>query len=200
MAWLNYFDLVHWVGWLGYIGLFIIVFSEMGLFFAFILPGDSLALSAGILAKQGHFDIWMVSSVLMLGAYLGYLFGYWFGQRLGHWLMKREDGMFFKKEYVTRSHKFFERHGGKALMLGRLVPIVRTFVSIVAGMGEMNYKRFLLYNFLGAVLWGGGLTLLGYFLGTLVPNISRIFLPIVIVVLLISLVPGIIKYWKERKK
>jgi membrane-associated protein len=192
-------DIVHWVTTLGYIGLFVIVFSEMAFFFAFFLPGDSLALTAGILAHKGLFHLPLLFVVFLSAAFLGYLFGYWFGEKLGGWLMSRKDSIWFRKEYIIRAHKFYTKHGGKAIMLGRLVPVVRTFVPIVAGMANMSYRRFACFNFAGAFIWGIGFTLAGYFLGSFVPNITKIFLPIVCTVILLSLMPGFIHFWKERR-
>ena len=189
--------MAHWVGSVGYIGLFIIVFLEMGIFFA--LPGDSLVLTAGLLAIQGIFNIWVLVAVFVAAAILGFLFGYWFGDKLGHWILKKEKSFWFKKEYIQKAHDFFEKHGGKALIIARFVPIVRTFTPIVAGMGKMNYRRFVIFNIVGAFLWGVGVTLAGYFLGELIPNISKVFLPLMMCVILLSLLPGIIHFYKERQ-
>ncbi|MCH9643779.1 MAG: VTT domain-containing protein [Gammaproteobacteria bacterium] len=192
-------NITHWVGSLGYYGLFLIVFLEMGFFFAFFLPGDSLALTAGIMAHKGIFHVWILCAVFVVSAVLGYMFGYWFGERLGGWLMKRKDSIWFRKQYIIRAHDFYNKHGGKAVMLGRMVPVVRTFVPIVAGMAKMEYRRFTLYNILGSIIWGVGFTLLGYFMGSFVPNITKIFLPIVCGIIVLSLLPGVIHVWKERR-
>ncbi len=200
MEWLTHVDLATWVAHIGYVGVFVIIFLEMGVFFGFFLPGDSLILTCGILAAKGFFHIEYIIPVLFSAAVLGYIFGYWFGDKLGHWLVRQKDSWWFKHQHLQKAHDFYAKHGGKALIIGRLVPVVRTFVPITAGMGKMQYRRFLKFNLVGAFVWSVGITLLGYFLGALVPNISKIFLPLMLLVIFLSILPGIIEYWKGRQK
>lgn len=185
------FDITQWVSTLGYAGLLLIVLLEMGVFFGFFLPGDSLVFAAGLLASKGIFNIWYLVPMLVLTAVLGYAMGYWFGDKLGHWLMRCKESIFFKRRYVESAHAFYEKHGGKALILGRLVPIVRTFVPIVAGMAQMSYRKYFIFNIAGALVWGAGVTLLGFWIGGILPEFGNYILPLVLLIILISILPGL---------
>lgn len=192
------FDIAKWVSTLGYPGLLIIVFLETGFFFGFFLPGDSLVFVAGLLASKHIFNIWILVPSLVVVAIIGYTVGYWFGDKLGHWLIKREDSIWFKKRYIHQAHEFYKKHGGKALVIGRLVPVIRTFVPIVAGMAGMRYRQYFLYNVIGALLWGGAVTLAGYYIGALIPTAGHYIFPFVLVVVFISILPGIIHFLRKR--
>ncbi len=194
------FDLVHWIETIGYVGIFLIIFIETGFFFGFFLPGDSLVFTAGLLAAKGIFSLWILLPLLIITAFVGYLIGYWFGDKLGHWLLNRKESIFFRRQYIIQARKFYEKHGATALLLGRLVPIVRTFVPIVAGMVDMPYKRYVFFNFIGAVLWGGCITLLGYYIGGLIPDAVHFLLPAVIVIIILSVLPGVFHYIKEKRR
>jgi membrane-associated protein len=139
-------QLMHWVMIAGYIGVFGILFAETGLFIGFFLPGDSLLFIAGLLAGQGMFNILGLAGGGFIAAVLGYGLAYFFGAKLGDWLSHRADSFWFKKRYLVQAHDFYEKHGGKALVLGRLLPIIRTFVPIVAGMARMSWLRYGLWN------------------------------------------------------
>ncbi|MCB1826921.1 MAG: VTT domain-containing protein [Coxiellaceae bacterium] len=195
---MQHFDITHWVATLGYAGLFFIVLLEMGFFFGFFLPGDSLVFAAGLLAAKGIFNIWILVPLLVLTAILGYTVGYWFGDKLGHWLLGRKDSFWFKKKYITQAHSFYEKHGGKALVIGRCVPVVRTFVPVVAGMAEMEYKTYFLFNVIGAVVWGGLITLFGYFVGAAIPDAGRYIVPVILVIIVLSILPGVVHYFKSK--
>ncbi|MDF1655300.1 MAG: VTT domain-containing protein [Coxiellaceae bacterium] len=183
---------------IGFIGVIFIIFAETGLFLGFFLPGDSLLFAAGLLASQKYFDIhWLVFCV-MLAAFIGYTLGYWFGAKLGGWLVTRPDRWYFKKHYLDDAHAFYNKHGGKALVLARLVPIIRTFVPIVAGMGKMNFLRYTIYNIIGAVVWGAGVTYAGYFLGASIPNAEKYILPITLGIIVLSVLPGIYHIVQKR--
>lgn len=195
---INNFTSLQWLSAIGYVGILLIILLETGLF-AFFLPGDSLVFTAGLLASQGVFDIQILVPALIVTAIIGYVIGYWFGDKLGHWLMQRPDTFYFKRRYMEQAHEFYQRHGGKALILGRLVPIVRTFVPVVAGMVEMPYRLYSLFNVLGALVWCGGVTLLGYYIGAVLPEAGHYVLPAVIVIIILSIVPGIVHYWKRRR-
>lgn len=196
---IHHLDVVEWVSTLGYFGLLIIIFVETGLFFGFFLPGDSLVFAAGLLASKHIFNIWILIPLLVVVAIIGYTVGYWFGDKLGHWLMKRKDSIWFKKRYLQQAHEFYEKHGGKALVIGRLVPIMRTFVPIVAGMAQMRYRSYLTFNVLGALVWGGGITFAGYYIGALIPNAGHYLFPFVLLIIFLSILPGIIHFLKKRK-
>ena len=189
------FDLKELIQAVGYVGIFFIVFAESGLFFGFFFPGDSLLFTAGFLASQDILDIKILLPLVVIAAIGGDSAGYWTGNKLGRWLMERRESFIFKKKYITKANKFYEEHGGKALVMARFIPAVRTFVPIVAGMAEMHYKKFLTYNMLGGFLWGAGMLLAGYYLGTLIPGVDKYLLPIIAIIIILSVLPGV---WHMR--
>jgi membrane-associated protein len=194
------FDLLSLIQAGGYVGLFLIVFAESGLFFGFFLPGDSLLFTAGLLASQGLLNIWLLVPLLFVAAVLGDAVGYWFGRKVGPRIFSKKDSVVFNPEHVKKAHDFFEKHGKKAIILARFLPIIRTFTPIVAGVAKMEYSVFLAFNLLGGLFWTVGLLLLGYFLGSLVPNADRYLLPIVLMIIVVSLLPGIYEIYKARRK
>lgn len=194
------FDLVLLIKTAGYLGLFGIIFAESGLFFGFFLPGDSLIFTAGFLASQNYLNIYFLLLILVVAAVLGDNVGYWFGQKVGPMIFKREDSRFFKKEYVERAHEFFAKYGGESLILARFVPVVRTFVPIIAGVGQMTYRWFFFFNLLGGGLWIFGLTLAGYFLGRIIPDVDQYIIPIVLVIIAVSILPGLTSVLRRKNK
>lgn len=199
MHFLGQFDLAHWVSVIGYVGVLCIILCETGLFFGFFLPGDSLVFTAGVLAARGVFHLALLLPLLIIAAFLGYQLGYWFGRRLGHWLLRRKDSFWFKQDYIAQAHAFYARHGGQAMVLCRLIPVVRTFCPIVAGMAEMPLKRYVAFNLIGGMIWAGGVTLLGYTLGDVLPQSQKLILPIVLLIIVVSVLPGVYHYWKTRR-
>ncbi|AAO90065.1 hypothetical protein AYM02_09660 [Coxiella burnetii] len=191
-------DLIHLVTAIGYFGILLVVFLETGIFVCFFFPGDSLLFSAGLLASQGVFKIWILVPTTIAVAILGYFLAYWLGEKLGGWLLRRPDSIWFKKSYLIQAKKFYDKHGGKSLILGRLIPVVRTFVPIVAGMTRMEYYRYIIFNVVGAFVWGGGVTLVGYYFGYLIPDVGEYILLIVLFIILLSLLPGIWHAVKSR--
>lgn len=185
------FDPIFIIKTAGYLGLFGIIFAESGLFFGFFLPGDSLIFTAGFLASQGYLSLNWLLLILLIAAIGGDNVGYWFGAKIGPMIFRRDDSRFFKKEYVNQAHNFFEKYGGKSLILARFIPIVRTFVPIVAGVGRMPYQRFFLFNVVGGLFWILGLTLAGYFLGRVIPNVDQYIIPIIAVIIVLSILPGV---------
>lgn len=176
----------------GYIGLFFIVFAESGLLIGFFLPGDSLLFTAGFLASQEILNIAVLLPLNFLAAVLGDSAGYAFGRGVGPRIFKRDNSLLFNKEHLERARRFYERHGGKAIVLARFMPVVRTFAPILAGVGRMRYSAFLFYNIIGALVWAVGITSLGYFLGNVLPNAERYFLPLVLAIILLSFLPPVI--------
>lgn len=176
-----------------------IVFAESGLLFGFFFPGDTLLFLAGALAAQGQFNIITAVLVIMFSAALGGNVGYIIGQRAGPKLFKKKDGILFRHEYIARSEAFYKKHGGKTILLARFVPIVRTFAPVVAGMGNMDKRRFTFYNIAGSALWGAGVTLLGYFFGKYIPNIDTYLFPIIGAVMLLSFGPALYHIFKDAK-
>lgn len=193
-------DLQTFVQTIGYLGIFSIIFAESGLFFGFFLPGDSLLFTAGFLASQGYFEIGLLAGGCFLMAVLGDNVGYWFGKKVGPKIFTRKDSFWFHKDHLERAHIFYEQHGGKTIILARFMPFIRTFAPIVAGVGRMPYQTFFAYNLIGGAIWAVGMTLLGYFLGRVIPGVDQYLLPIVLVIIFVSILPSIIHYVKERAK
>ncbi|MGB9376370.1 MAG: VTT domain-containing protein [Mycobacteriales bacterium] len=162
-------DPQHLLTTFGLVGAVLIVFAECGLLIGFFLPGDSLLFTAGLLVSSRpdvvSAPLWLVMLLLIIAAILGNECGYLIGRKTGPAIFKRPDSRLFRKEYVDRAHAFFDRYGGRALVLGRFVPVIRTFITVMAGVGRMPHRTYLIYNVIGAVPWAGGVTLLGYYLG-----------------------------------
>ena len=189
MTSLLHLDLPRLIETAGYIGLFAIIFAESGLFFGFFFPGDSLLFTAGLLASQGIFNIWILTASLALAAILSDNVGYWFGAKVGPALFSREDSFFFHKRHLERTRIFYEKYGPQAILLARFIPIIRTFAPIFAGVGNMRYSLFLAYNIAGGILWSVGCTLLGYFLGRALPQSEGYLLPITLIIVVVSILP-----------
>lgn len=198
-------DLIDFITAAGILAVAAIVFAESGLLIGFFLPGDSLLFTTGFLITTGllNFNIHIAVLIIFLAAVLGDSVGYTFGRRLGPRLFKRKDARLFKQEYVQRAQEFYEKHGGKTIIIARFIPIVRTFAPLVAGAGQMEYKRFLTFNLIGGALWAAGVTYAGYFLGKLFESmgleIDQILLPIVAIIILISVLPPAIHIFKDKK-
>lgn len=192
-------DLLTLIKTVGYGGLFGIVFAETGLFLGFFLPGDSLLFVAGFLAGEGFFSIYLLWLLLFVAAVTGNMVGYEFGRQVGPRLFSREDSLVFKKAHLYKTQAFYAKHGSKAIVLARFMPIVRTFAPIIAGIANMKYPIFFLWNVLGALLWTTSLLWLGYWLGNVI-DVDKYLYPIIIVIVLFSFMPGIIAYLRERSK
>ncbi|MDO8557803.1 MAG: VTT domain-containing protein [bacterium] len=183
------FDLIPLIKAAGYIGLFGIVFAESGLFFGFFFPGDSLLFTAGFLASQGFLHIGFLLVVCFAGAVLGDSVGYMFGRKVGPKIFTREDSLLFHKHHLVRAEQFYNKYGAKTIILARFVPVVRTFAPILAGVGRMQYREFLVFNVVGGALWSLGLPFIGYYLGAAIPGVDKYILPIVLGIILISISP-----------
>ncbi len=194
------FDLLALITTAGYLGLFAIVFAESGLFFGFFLPGDSLLFTAGFVASQGSLNIVILLTSLFVAAVLGDSVGYAFGRRVGPKIFTREESRFFKPAHVIRAHNFFLKYGKKAVFLARFLPIFRTFVPIVAGVAEMPYREFIIYNIVGGASWVGSMLLAGYFLGSLIPDAEKYLHVIVLIIIVVSLLPVVYEFIKARKE
>lgn len=182
----------------GLLGVWGIVFAESGLLIGFFLPGDSLLFTAGFLASQGYIDITILSIGAFIAAVAGDNVGYSFGHRVGKRLFHRTDSIFFHKDHLLKAQAFYQKHGKKTIILARFVPIVRTFAPIVAGMGDMEYKTFFVFNLIGGLLWAVGLTVLGYVLGNSVPAVKEHIDAIVILIVIVSIAPSAYHVLKER--
>ena len=188
------------IQWGGYILLVAIVFSETGLLIGCFLPGDSLLITAGLLAAAGHLNIWWLNGLLIAAAIIGDSVGYAIGVRLGPRIFTRQKSLLFNPKHVERTRRFYEKYGPKTIVIARFVPIVRTFAPVLAGVGTMQYRRFLFYNVAGGVGWVVSMSWAGYLLGRTVPNISRHIHILVIVVIVLSCVPIAIELYRERRK
>jgi membrane-associated protein len=193
------FDIKEFVSAAGYFGVTAVIFAESGLFFGFFFPGDSLIVTAGLLASQGYFNIWYLLILFPLAAIFGDSVGYWFGSKVGSKIFNRKSSLLFKKEYLEKAHFFYEKHGGKTIVIARFIPIIRTFVPIVAGAANMTYSKFISYNVFGGLFWTLGMVLLGYFLGNVIPNVDRYLLPIIGVIIFLSILPGLIEFYKHNE-
>lgn len=191
-------DLIQWGG---LTVLFLIVFAETGLLAGFFLPGDSLLVTAGLIASnpESGLDIWTMNIALMIAAITGDSTGYWIGATFGPKLFNRKNSFFFRKEYVDKTHAFYEKHGPKTIVLARFVPIIRTFAPTMAGVGRMKYTTFLAYNIGGGILWVSLMTLAGYFLGRSIPNIEEHLHWVILVVIILSLIPIAREVWIARE-
>ena len=175
-----------------------IVFVETGLFIGFFLPGDSLLVTAGIFAAAGHLHLGLLLLLVSMCAVAGDQVGYWIGRRAGQTLYKRDDSLLFKKRHLERAHEFYDRYGGKTIVLARFVPVVRTFAPPVAGAANMEYRKFVFYNIAGGILWVWSMVLLGYSLGSSIPDIdSRIHI-VVAVVIVLSVIPAVVEVVRQR--
>lgn len=185
---------------IGYIGLWLVIFAESGLLIGIFFPGDSVLFTAGFLASQGYFDVYVLIIGCFIAAVLGDNVGYMFGKKVGHRFFQREDSFFFHKDNVDRARVFYEKYGGKTIILARFIPGVRTIAPIVAGIGEMNYRTFLVFNLIGAILWAIGVTVIGYYLGSIIPGVDQYLLLIVAVIILISILPYALQLIRSKKK
>jgi len=176
-----------------------VVFVETGLFVGFFLPGDSLLVTAGVFAAAGSIPLRWLLIPVMLCAIVGDQLGYWIGRGMGASLYKREDSFFFRRSHLQRAHDFYEKYGGKTVILARFVPIVRTFCPPVAGAAGMPYSRYLTYDILGGIVWVGSMILGGYALGRSIPNIGQKIHYVIAVVIVLSLLPAVISVWRERQ-
>lgn len=202
---LDYFnrlrDVRALIEWGGYVGLTAIIFAETGLLIGFFLPGDSLIVTAGLLAATlGSFNVWLLGLLLTVASIAGNTSGYQIGRVTGPRLFSREDSLLFNKKHLYRAREFYQRHGGKTVIIARFMPIVRTFVPVVAGMGQMEYRRYTMYNVVGGIAWIWSMLFIGYFLGRYIPGIDRHIEAVIAVVVLLSFMPGLIGWWRARAK
>lgn len=182
----------------GYPGIFTIIFAETGLMLGFFLPGDSLLITAGIFAAKGLMNIYFLITLLFVAATVGNIVGYFFGQKVGKRLFNREDSLLFHKNHVINAQQFYKKYGGKAIIIARFMPIIRTFAPIVAGIGDMRFGTFVVYTIIGSLLWAVGLTLVGFFVGQLIPD--KYFEPIILVVVALSLLPAFYHGLKTKEQ
>ncbi len=198
--WLDANKLIESMGAFALVGLVLIIFAECGLLFGFFLPGDSLLVITGVTVATGALDypIWLVCTLLLIAAVLGNLVGYGIGRLAGPALFDRPNSRLFKQEYVEKTSSFFEKYGGRAIILARFVPIVRTFITAMAGVGRMNFRAYAFYSTVGGVLWAVGLTLLGWSLAGY-PWVTENLEAVIIAIVLLSLVPMVVEHRRARR-
>jgi membrane-associated protein len=192
------YDVKGLVEWGGLVMLNAIVFAETGLMVGFFLPGDSLLVTAGVFAATGRPNIWLLLVTVTLSAIVGDQLGYYIGHRTGPRIFRREDSLLFKRAHLRRAHDFYERHGGKTIILARFMPIIRTFAPVVAGVGAMTYRRFVAFNVIGGIAWVWSMSLLGYSLGHAVPDIERNIHLVIVAVVFLSILPGLVELVRSR--
>lgn len=188
------------IRWGGTLALIVIVFAETGLLVGFFLPGDSLLVTAGLFAARGDLNVVMLLVTLSIAAVVGDAVGYAIGRRLGPKLFKKEDSLLFKRRHLVKAHEFYERYGGKTIVIARFVPIIRTFAPTVAGAAEMTYSKFAMFNVCGGILWVFSMVLGGYALGSVIPNIDKYIHYVILVVVFLSLLPPLYEWWRERRR
>jgi len=192
-------DLIQTYGLWTYLILFVVIFCETGLVVTPFLPGDSLIFAAGTFAARGDLKVGWLFLVLAAAAVLGDTVNYWIGKIIGPKIFHKEKTRFFKKEYLDRTHEFYEKYGAETIIIARFVPIIRTFAPFVAGIGRMTYLKFISYNVIGGVGWVATFTFGGYFFGN-IPFVKKNFSIVIIAIILISLVPAVLEFLKHRKK
>lgn len=200
-SWLSAQGLLEGLGGFMLVGLCLVIFAECGLLVGFFLPGDSLLFMAGLFNAQGTITqpLWLLCALLAVCAFVGNVTGYYIGHWVGPKLFSKPDSRLFKQEYVTKTHEFFDKYGARAIILARFVPIVRTFITAIAGVGKMDKKKFFTYSAIGGVVWAAGLTVLGYFLGQ-IEFVKKNIEMMLILIVLISIVPIIIEVVRARKE
>ncbi|MEI6191209.1 MAG: DedA family protein [bacterium] len=194
------FDISYLIHTVGLYGIFAIIFAESGLFFAFFLPGDSLLFAAGFMASQGllPFPI-LVIGCMICSISAGYI-GYYFGRTVGHKLFEKADSILFRKKHLEDTKRFFEKYGNKTVVLAHFIPVIRTFSPIFAGIAEMPFRRFSMWNIFGGILWPGVIVTSGFYLGRLVPGAEKYFLPIVLLIVIVSVLPGAYEWYKAKSR
>jgi membrane-associated protein len=193
------------VAGIGYIIIFAIIFSESGLLIGIFFPGDSLLFTAGLLASRGVLNIWILVAITFIAAVSGDSVGYAFGHKVGRKLFKRENSRIFKKENLLKAESFYERHGSKTIVLARFIPIIRTFAPIVAGVGKMKYRTFIVYNLAGGLLWSLSVPLIGYYLIKILPekyqdSVDKYLILIIFLIIVVSAIPAFLEYIRSKRK
>jgi membrane-associated protein len=186
--------------WGGYIGLFTIIFSETGLFVGFFLPGDSLLVTAGLFAARGELNILILIPLLLVAAISGNTTGYTIGLKAGHALFNRPQSRVFRRDHLEKTKAFYEKYGGMTIILAQFMPFARTFAPAVAGVAEMKYTRFALFNITGAICWIVGMLLTGYFLGRSIPGIEKHIEYVIAIVVFVSILPMLVKYIQHKTR
>lgn len=193
-------NFIQYAGYFGYLILFLVIFLESFPPTLF-LPGDSLLFITGFLASQGHFDILLLVCTLFIASILGYMFSYYFGKKLRDFILKSNDKYWFKKKHIEYTENFYKKYGVKTLVIGRFVPIVRSFSPTLAGAVDMDYKIFIKYVLIGGFLWTWGMTSIGFYLGQVIPNAEKLLTPIILGIIFVTLIPAFVEnviFWVNK--
>src|SRR6202162_2489567 len=193
-------NLPELVQWAGLFGLAAIIFSETGLLVGVFLPGDSLLVTAGLLAARGYLNVYRLAPALTLAAILGNSLGYFIGRATGPRIFNRDNSLFFNKKHAIRAHEFYEKYGRMTIIIAQFMPIIRTFSPVIAGVAGMRFRDFIKYNVLGAVVWVWSMLGIGYFLGNYIPGIDQHIEIVVVIVVFISILPGLISGYRARRR
>jgi membrane-associated protein len=192
-------NLPELVQWAGLFGLAAIIFSETGLLVGVFLPGDSLLVTAGLLAARGYLNVYALAPLLTVAAICGNSVGYFIGRASGPRIFSRENSLFFNKKHAIRAHEFYEKYGRKTIVLAQFMPVIRTFAPVVAGVGGMRFRQFITFNIMGAVLWIWSMVAIGFFLGSYIPGIDQHIEIVIVIVIFISILPGLISAYRTRR-
>ncbi len=192
-------NLTELVQWAGLFGLAAIIFSETGLLVGVFLPGDSLLVTAGLLAARGYLNVYALALMLTVAAICGNSVGYSIGRATGPRIFNRENSLFFNKKHAIRAHEFYAKYGRKTIVLAQFMPIIRTFAPVVAGVGGMKFRQFITFNIIGAVIWIWSMVGIGYFLGSYIPGIDQHIEIVIAIVIFISILPGLISGYRARR-
>jgi membrane-associated protein len=193
------FDVHHIIQAGGILIVSLIIFAESGLLVGFFLPGDTLLFAGGLAASQGELSLALLIACVVIAAVIGDNVGYSIGRRTGPRIFKKKDGLVFRQEYIEKAEEFYEKHGGKTIVMARFVPIVRTFAPVVAGASKMDHKRFFMFNVIGGALWGIGMPLLGYWLGSKIPGLDKYIEYVLLGVVLLSILLSFAHLLKDAK-
>jgi membrane-associated protein len=192
-------NLTELVQWAGIFGLAAIIFSETGLLVGVFLPGDSLLVTAGLLAARGYLNVYALAPLLTVAAICGNSVGYFIGRATGPRIFNRENSLFFNKKHAIRAHEFYAKYGRKTIVLAQFMPIIRTFAPVVAGVGGMKFRQFITFNIIGAVIWIWSMVGIGYFLGSYIPGIDQHIEIVIAIVIFISILPGLISGYRAKR-
>ncbi len=192
-------NLPELVQWAGLFGIAAIIFSETGLLVGVFLPGDSLLVTAGLIAAKGYLNVYVLAPVLTIAAISGNSVGYFIGRTTGPRIFNRENSLFFNKKHAIRAHEFYEKHGRKTIVLAQFMPVIRTFAPVVAGVGGMRFRHFITFNIIGAIIWIWSMLGIGYFLGNNIPGIDQHIEIVVVIVVFLSILPGLISAYRGRR-
>lgn len=190
--------LIEYMGYFGYGFLFLIIFFE-SFPLTFFLPGDSLLFTAGFLASRGYFNLALLVTILFIASVLGYFFSYIMGEKIRDFILKSNDKYWFKKKHIEYTNNFYKKYGDRTLIIGRFIPIVRSFSPTLAGTVDMNYKKFIRDTLIGGILWTGGVTSIGFYFGNILPNSKILITPIILTIIFISLLPALIEFIKHKR-